>query len=445
MLLIKTKLPQLQLLTLFSIAFALMLTENGYARKLMTLNMFFTCVYFLMWISDKLKWSNWQRHVGIVTTLLFHLYCASAKNWDQLIGFDVLLLFSYFIMNYQHQDKDRSFRPLIIVLTFSTIFTLLHWLAISTVELEKNALNIWFGTYLTVGIWTLAKQNTEFLNEYFSRLVIMLLLFYTLSQSIGVIEKLDAYGTTKNPHYLALYSAFSFCISIYFAISRTTLIRWIMILNALILGYFILLSSSRPVWIAMICSAFFLFIFANKRQRLLTIGFILLFQALLFSTNVADYRSRFSELSYNIASEERVPIWKNAVSLQALSTAKEWVIGHGIDRFRKAFAAHSTYNSSTHFHSPHNLFLEVLFTFGILGLATVSLLYYLLYKYCFAITKTRPDLRGFSCLLLTILTINLLFNAINMPFFSKFNIYQINFIAGILCFIFIRHPQKLVK
>lgn len=438
----KLNLPALHLLTFFGIVLMLMTTGYSHARSLMALNMFFICAYVFLTLGKRWNWSNSKLCITILSTLLIHFCLVKAKQWDKLFLIDALFLYAYYLFGLLKGDR-HTLRPLIMILAFALAFSLLHWLAIGGLELKKNALNIWHGAFLAIGVWSLAKQDRRFLEQHFTKLVVALLLLYTLSQSIGIIEKLNAFGTTRNPHYLALYSAFAFCISLYFAMTRRTLLRWVMIANAIVLGYFILITSSRPVWIAIIFSSVFLFVFSTKKQRIVFLGLILLSQAILFSSNTANYRSRFQDLTTNILQEERVPIWQNAVKLQSMSSAKEWIVGHGIDRFRPLFAQHSTYNSETKFHSPHNLFLDVLFTFGILGLVLVGILYYLLYKYGFAIQKVSPSLRGFSCLLLTILTINLLFNAINMPFFSKFNIFQIALVSGIIFYIFTQKPKSM--
>ena len=123
--------------------------------------------------------------------------------------------------------------------------------------------------------------------------------------------------------------------------------------------------------------------------------------------------------------------------MQQASSQKQWIVGHGLNSFYNDFKPYSSYHlENIDFNSPHNQVLEVLYTSGIAGLFVLLLLYGLLYFQLVKLIKNQfSSDKNVSILLFALLTINLLFVAITVPFFRTYTLNVIAMITGAVMYI----------
>ncbi|WP_160255843.1 O-antigen ligase family protein [Methylotenera versatilis] len=319
------------------------------------------------------------------------------------------------------------------------VFLTLNYLATGEFRFKNYARNILYAYGLLISLMILAEFKIPQIKNITKKLSAFILFVYVIVQIITIYFQIGPYqgiyGTTSNPHFLALYSAIGFCVALYYFFSSSAQYRYIYLLISIPLSAIILYTSSRPVWIGLLISLFFIFTYFNKQNWIKFIVIFIAIQALLVSFNIFNYSSRFKELAQNITTEERVTIWQDTWQLQKTVAPKNWIVGNGLKSFYEDFKKVSRYHHIQDFRSPHNLILEMLYISGLIGLVLTLYMYYLLYQKLLSMRKNYTAYRDLSTLNLVILTILIVLNGLNFPFFSSTNIYPLTFILGFLYFI----------
>ena len=359
-------------------------------------------------------------------------------NWGEAYRAFAYLNFFGVIMyaiSHVNQGYEGSYKKLLMVVAVPLGFTLLHILAVGSFELIKDVRHLWLVTFIVLSIWILARRDTTFIKQYLSSFIILLLVCYVIAQAIGQTFLLNPYGTNRNPHYLALYSSLSLPVALYICSKVQGWLRVLLISIVLALGYFVLNTSSRPAWIALLICGLMTLFFLKGRGRMLAAIFLIAIPAFLFFTNIASFGDRFTDLAEHLSSEERVVIWQDAWAMQMASNLPQWFYGHGLDSFREDFLAYSRYRGIMDFNSPHNSFLDVLYTSGLVGLGLFFGLYSWLYAGFFKLMRNNSQNKKIAGLLVILLTINFLFIMITIPFFAHYNLYTLAFIAGALIYL----------
>ena len=72
-------------------------------------------------------------------------------------------------------------------------------------EFIKEIRRVALATFLTIGIWMLAKNNQEYISNNIFKATLTILFLYISIQSIALWILNKPYGTLKNPHYLAFF------------------------------------------------------------------------------------------------------------------------------------------------------------------------------------------------------------------------------------------------
>jgi len=337
--------------------------------------------------------------------------------------------------------EDLGMRPIYLgILAFPLALTLLHMIAVGEPELIKEERHLWLAGFVCLSILLLQKKYIHLLRPYFEITILGMLLTYCITQAIAVLLFDRPYGTTKNPHYLALYSALGIPAALYLIITMQRRWRLILVPILLSLASFVLDSWSRPAWIALISTGLLVLLFLDNKKRLLSGLLILIIPIMLFLSNLGGFGDRLTDLALNISKEERVVIWQDAWKMQKSSHLTQWLVGHGLDSYEKDFRSFSTLHDLVDFNSPHNSFMDVLYTSGLLGLGLCLWLYYWVYSNLFQRAKTNWDQRRISILLMAIFTINSLFIMITIPFFAHYNILVLALIVGLM--LYKEHDQK---
>lgn len=264
---------------------------------------------------------------------------------------------------------------------------------------------------------------------------------YTISQIVALYFLQKDYGTTKNPHYLAIFSAFFLVIAGFLAIKHKQLIhRYLLGLSSIILGVVLIHTSSRPTWIGLLLSVALIAVCLRLKHAI----FLLIATSVLFTglavTNVGNFKSRCEDLIMHANTEERVTIWQDAWAMQNNSNIFEWAFGHGVNGFEQDFPHYSRYHirENVDFNSPHNAVLEVLYQYGIAG--TLLVLAGLLSLYRFIIStylRSRDDYSHawIYLLLLMVVTVDIFTVGITMKFFVSTNLNILAVVTGICLYL----------
>ena len=322
------------------------------------------------------------------------------------------------------------------------ILTILHMLAVGEVKLIKEVRHLWLATFTCLSVIILTRGRMGNLRPWLPLSVMLLLAIYCIAQIMGIVVFENPFGTNRNPHYLALYSSLGFPLAIYCLFFAKYRLRYLMVPVVVALGYFVLHTSSRPAWIALVVSSLCILFFVRGKSRMVTAFLILAIPVALFFTNLAGFGDRMSDLASNIRNEERVVIWQDAWRMQEASSLSAWVVGHGLDSYEEDFQSYSRYKQLMNFNSPHNSFLETLYTSGIIGLLICIWLYWWIYSRLWRMAENMSHGK-LAMLLMSLVTINLLFIMITIPFVSHYNIYTLALIIGVIFYLKnIRHASN---
>lgn len=365
--------------------------------------------------------------------VLMHMF-----NWAEpyrvFINMNLIIVIVYGISHIM-RNESIPYKKCLVVLAIPLGFIALHMLAVGRFEFVKEMRLLILATSLTLGIWMLAARNMAYVKRHMLTFAVTLIVIYLLIQAVALFILHKPYGTTKNPHYLAQYSILCIPIAIYCFIGATVRLKYLLAFCILALGGFTLSTSSRPAWIALIVSALLVLFFLDKEKRKLAAFLIVAIPLVLFLTNIANFRDRFTDLAENISKEERVVIWQDAWKMQKTSTDAQWLYGHGLDSFLENFKPYSRYHlQNIDYNAPHNYFLELLYTSGVLGVCLFIGMYYLLYSYLVMSMRSSPEYKSLNSLLIVMLTMHLLFIMITIPFFRSYNLNIVALIGGAALF-----------
>ena len=143
-----------------------------------------------------------------------------------------------------------------------------------------------------------------------------------------------------------------------------------------------------------------------------------------------------SDLILNITTEERVTIWRDAWTMQKSSTIYEWLFGHGLNVFEENFKKFSSYHlEGIDFTMPHNIFLELLYSSGMIGLGLMCFIYVYIFRLLIKFVIPNEHNKKLGLALLSVLIINLVMGFLTVRWFTHFNSYVIAFELGIIYFI----------
>lgn len=383
-------------------------------------------------LMSKLKSRN--LHFFLFGGLLLMQMCNWGEPYRLLININLMFVIVYFMFEVNNADT-AAYKQAMLILAIPSAFILLHMLSAGRIEFIKEMRLLILATSLTLGIWILARSNIDFVRRNMPAFTKILIMAYVLIQGIALFILHKPYGTTKNPHYLAQYSVLCIPITIYCLNRASAITTAVLLACTTVLSYFALYSSSRPAWLAFILSAFLIPFFTKSKQRIRVLMLIAGVLAFLSLINVANFDSRLADLAENISKEERVVIWQDTWRMQQSSSLGQWIYGHGLNSFFEDFKPYSRYHlQHIDFNSPHNHFLELLYTSGLIGVGLLLGLYYLLYRYLIFSLRNTQENSAINALLIIMLTIHLLFLMITIPFFRSYNLNVIALIAGAALF-----------
>jgi len=309
-------------------------------------------------------------------------------------------------------------------------FVVIHFLAVQNLVIIKEMRHILLAIFLVVGVAMLDSNKEGYIRINTLKFTVSIIFIYVAIQATYLWIFNSPYGTTKNPHYLALYSSVCIIVAIYCFLKTSLLFKCGLAVCIFLLGVFLLYSSSRPAWIALIFSGCLVTCFFKYKSKLYAaLSFAIILLALI-ATNAGNFTERSKDLIENVSTEERVTIWQETWTMQTNSSLSEWVVGHGLNSFKESFKPYSSYHlENIDFNSPHNYLLELLFTSGGLGVFLVLTIFWLIYKQLIFAIKLEDEQKSVYLTLMAILTTSVIFASITLPFFAS---YSVNIIALVL-------------
>ena len=332
---------------------------------------------------------------------------------------------------YLFSKSDNNNTAIFYMLSIPLLFILLHVFTGTGLVYSGAIRTIIFATVLMLSIWVVMQKDGEYVTNNIFRVTVPLLILYAGSQAVALWWLDKPYGTMSNPHYLAINSAIALIVSLYFFFRVSFLWKLLFGLCVILFGTFILLSLSRPTWVALIFSGIFMIIFAERKYKNVIMFSMLSISIGLVLTNIAGFSDRLKTLFMNLGTEERVFIWQDTWRMQMDSSVSQWLVGHGLNTFENDFMSYSKFHLENHdFNSPHNFILEILYLSGVLGLVLLIVLFVLLYKKLLLAIKSSSGLRDTYLLLFFLLTTNLITVSITLPFFSRYNLNIIAIVVG---------------
>ena len=252
------------------------------------------------------------------------------------------------------------------------------------------------------------------------------------------------FGLFSNLHYMALYSVMTLPILAYTLISAPSLrVRCVMALTLLGNVWLLLETRSRPGYLAVIGSALVVLPWMALRFRWRIFMLMAGILALLYLGNLANFSTRVDDFVAHFGQDERWEIWVEAVRFQQGSSGLQWLLGHGIGAFFHDFREIALPRGIKTYLSPHNFFMEILYSHGILGLILVTGAYGLfLYRLAMSISSNHSAFsRQAGLMILSVATAQLIHGFSTVPFFSRDYLLPLGFVLG-AGLLFVEKPSR---
>lgn len=373
-------------------------------------------------------------HFYVIVLCLFFQALTFGEAYRAFAYLNLILVFISTISFRQGRFVQQP--GLLTALSVFLLFVVWEWLVtVNFSFIVKPLRHLLLAAGLLVAIPSLYQHHEKIKPKLIGTLI-GLTYAYALCQMLAVYVLDRPFGTTKNPHYLAIYSAIFLVVSLWMMVKTNALLhRCMLSVSAITLSTLLLYTSSRPVWIALLIAIVILAVCLRGRSAFILLLSSSLLFVVLALTNAGNFKARWEDLIMHADTEERVTIWQDAWQMQkSNSTNMQWMLGHGFESFEADFTNYSRYYKNEHidFNSPHNIVIELLYQFGFIGVILILLAVGLLYqKIISAYFKCRTYCQHawVYLLLLMLLTVDFFGVSIILPFFISTNV---NFLAIIL-------------
>lgn len=300
----------------------------------------------------------------------------------------------------------------------------------------KNVYHVFLYACIPLSL-QLACCKSKFNHEDLPRIVqttAILIIGFAAIEALATFLLSKENGTLRNPHYLAQYCMLLLIVGLYLAFqTRFRAPRKLLFASLGGLGALLIHTWSRPAWIALVASGLISLFLVRRKIGWRTPTVLALVIAVIYAFNIGAARTRIDDLILNITHEERVTIWRDAGNMQLSSSPRQWLVGHGIDSFYENFKAYSEFRvmDGENFKTPHNFFIELLYTMGIMGLLASIALILTIYMRLYRQYK-RGDASSYIAMLIAVLTANIFFTSITVSFFASYNLLIVASVAGLL-------------
>lgn len=383
-------------------------------------------------------------HFALFTGVLLSFFF-QAITWGGVYRFFAYIVLLLSVATYFQRSPQNQHVRNAILKCFSPLFLffVLEWIATLHFPWDVKAVrHVLLATGLMTGIVLMTREHIR-VKTYVVPALIISVYAYTLLQMIWIYGLGQMYGTTKNPHYLAIYSALFLVTAVFLAANWSRgMQRYGLVASAGVLGFLLLNTSSRPTWIALMVATFIVVLCVRSRAKLYLSTIAGLVLATLFFTDAGNFKTRMDDLVMHASKEERVTIWEDTWAMQQQSSRQQWFFGHGVEGFEKNFQPYSRYYATQGitYNSPHNAILEVLYQFGVIGLVLVLSfilwLYYALFVRYFRLRQqSMQEAQMVVLLLLALFTVTLFAVSITLPFFVSIHLNVIGLVMGVMFYL----------
>lgn len=194
------------------------------------------------------------------------------------------------------------------------------------------------------------------------------------------------YSTLGNPNVLGEYLIFAVVISLgmlYYMKKPVYKLASLGILG--ISGLCMLLTQSRGAWLGLLLALGVFALMRDRRLLILAVAMVLIMPAVLPETVITRFLS-IGSLA-DSSTSYRVNIWLACLTM--LKTVWLTGIGPGVDSFRYIYQEYA-FNAVEAPHS-HNLYLQVIIDFGVVGLILLLAMLIIFFKYLLSTVRRSRD------------------------------------------------------
>lgn len=297
--------------------------------------------------------------IFIIKNVLFEI--KNGFNFN-LSVFLILLLFSYLVINTYFLSEDT--KPIRRILFLIMFFISIYFLNIRPVFSRWFFILLAFSGFCFAAYSLVSMYRLDLLNTV-----------YMEARNAGISksahEKVANFGNTIAA---AMHFSIAFILLVYLFLTETKrllLLVWLVFLT--VVSTYILLTYSRAAWVACAVSfmSIYIFTFDKKKIRFYLILAILLSLLVYFSLNFLHYEFHERGLTH------RDEIWEVVLSRMP----GHWIFGYGLST---GFEPIPTHGGNVFVGNSHNVYLEILYQVGLVGLALFLLVVirslYVLYK-----------------------------------------------------------------
>jgi O-antigen ligase len=264
-----------------------------------------------------------------------------------------------------------------------------------------------------------------------SALLIQFIAYHTIESVEGSM------GLYSNIHHFGSFASLILPVLVYFSIQIKGWPRLLGIAGVIVAFYLFWESSSRISWLSFFSSVFVAtLVFLRKRKLWMGLAGIMTVSFLAaYISGLAAINSRITDILINWRTEERVINWMDTIKMLSDNSVKDWLLGHGIGSFRYYFADYSTFKvngEAVVWSFPHNVFFQIIFENGIIGLLTIlvgmALLMIGLWR-GYHLLKDKND-RNFLVTIFILFWINFTHCALTLNFYHKYFVFPLSVICG---------------
>jgi O-Antigen ligase len=402
------------------------------SQWLSTLSMLGAC-YAGGMMAVQMLWRSRLSHLSRIV-LLSVLLGLTVLHWGYAALYVVhgAVLAAYMMRLVTERNYTQVSQAALIVALPGVLIGLNAW-AYGGSDAEKHVWNAIDGSAIALGLWLHAQVDKERLTNIVVR-VLPVVLLVSIVYMLRLALRQDLRGSNiylfgflvadsesfKSPH-TSMYGAC--CVVLAVFVWHNTHYKWARLLmpGVVLAGlYYVAVEAWRPVWLGLVCAfaAVAIVNIRSGRQKISKIFWaFLLVQGVLLATDFASYRTGWTNLIKYAAQEERMQIWTRTWTAIAQGPTRELWIGHGFGTFRSACqdgVCLGANGPTLVEHSPHNIFLDTLFSSGVLGL-TASLVWFAIVFRFFIQTAGRAVHFGAVDAALAIMVILTCVSGLNFP------------------------------
>ena len=268
-------------------------------------------------------------------------------------------------------------------------------------------------------------------------LIIQLITYHTV-ESVVIPGHLDSYGLYANMHHFGSFTSLILPVLFYFFTQIKGWPRIICVAGVIVAFYLLWESSSRISWLSFYSAILLaIFLFLEKRQLFIGTGTILAVSLIgAYVSGFAAIKNRMMDLLINWRTEERVTVWSDTLNMLGYNSVKDWLFGHGIGSFRYYFPDYNTFKVDgrvVNWNFPHNVFFQIIFENGLIGLVTIlgGMVLLIIGMWRGYHRLEHKSERYLLVTLFILFWINFIHCALTLSLYHRFFIYPLSMIIGI--------------